>query len=309
MAIEKDVLDQLLAGRDPGELFAKDGLLDELKKALSERMLAAELDDQLENESAAGAFNRRNGSSKKTVLTGTSKVTLEVPRDRAGTFDPKLIAKYQRHFPDFDDKIISMYVRGMTVREICGHLGGSRTAGCPPRHGRSQTPSLRVLSALDLEAQIHSDGATWLDRQLLARDPVPVVQGGFGLAIEAALEHRRQHHFAHGDGHRDADGGVRYRRNLLATLERRELARTGGELAATHAVRFRMSAPGDTIRGTYREAVLLASGRYTLVENAQEFTLAPWRPVIERSLGREVVGLVTDGGISWQIGRSRGLGI
>lgn len=122
MAIDKDVLDQLLAGRDPQELFAKDGLLDELKKALSERMLSAELDDHLESEGAEGAINRRNGSSKKTMLTGTSKVTLDVPRDRAGTFDPKLIAKYQRRFPDFDDKIVSMYARGMTVREIRGHL-------------------------------------------------------------------------------------------------------------------------------------------------------------------------------------------
>ena len=122
MAIEKDVLDQLLAGRDPNELFAKDGLIDELKKALSERMLSAELDDHLESEEAAGAANRRNGSSKKTVLTGASKMTLDIPRDRAGTFDPKLIAKYQRRFPDFDAKIISMYARGMTVREIRGHL-------------------------------------------------------------------------------------------------------------------------------------------------------------------------------------------
>ena len=121
MAIDKDVLDQLLAGRDPQQLFAKDGLLDDLKKALSERMLSAELDDHLENEGAAGAINRRNGSSRKTMLTGTSKVTLDVPRDRSGTFDPNLITKYQRRFPDFDDKIISMYARGMTVREIRGH--------------------------------------------------------------------------------------------------------------------------------------------------------------------------------------------
>ncbi|HEX8312803.1 MAG TPA: IS256 family transposase [Chthoniobacteraceae bacterium] len=122
MAIDKEVLDQLLAGRAPEELFAKDGLLDELKKALSERMLSAELDDHLENQSAEGAVNRRNGSSKKTVLTSTSKLTLDIPRDRAGSFDPKLIAKYQRRFPDFDDKIISMYARGMSVRQIRGHL-------------------------------------------------------------------------------------------------------------------------------------------------------------------------------------------
>lgn len=122
MAIDKELLDQLLAGRDPQELFAKDGLIDELKKALSERMLAAELDDHLESEAESSVGNRRNGSSKKTMLTGSSKVTLDIPRDRSGTFDPKLIAKYQRRFPDFDTKIISMYARGMTVREIRGHL-------------------------------------------------------------------------------------------------------------------------------------------------------------------------------------------
>ncbi|GGN63217.1 hypothetical protein GCM10011349_47590 [Novosphingobium indicum] len=122
MAIDKDLLDQLLDGRDPQDLFAKDGLIDELKKALSERMLAAELDDHLESEAETRVGNRRNGSSKKTMLTGSSKVTLDIPRDRSGTFDPKLIAKYQRRFPDFDDKIISMYARGMTVREIRGHL-------------------------------------------------------------------------------------------------------------------------------------------------------------------------------------------
>lgn len=122
MAIDKDVLDLLLAGRDPRELFASGGLLDELKKALSERILSAELDDHLAQEELPERRNRRNGTSKKTVLTGSSQVTLDIPRDRAGTFDPKLIAKYQRRFPDFDDKIISMYARGMSVREIRGHL-------------------------------------------------------------------------------------------------------------------------------------------------------------------------------------------
>lgn len=123
MAIEKELLDRLLAGRDPNEVFSKDGLVDDLKKALSERILSAELDEHLEDERQTGALaNRRNGRSKKTVLTGTSKRSLDIPRDRSGTFDAKLIAKYQRRFPDFDDKIISMYARGMTVREIRGHL-------------------------------------------------------------------------------------------------------------------------------------------------------------------------------------------
>ena len=108
----------LLAGRDPKDVFNKDGLVDELKKALSERILNAEIDEHLDGDGGEAKGNHRNGYSKKSVLTGTSKMTLSVPRDRAGTLDPKLIAKYQRRFPDFDEKIISMYARGMTVREI-----------------------------------------------------------------------------------------------------------------------------------------------------------------------------------------------
>ncbi|SUS05775.1 transposase [Candidatus Defluviicoccus seviourii] len=114
------LLDQLLAGTDAKTAFDKDGLLDELKKALAERALNAEMDHHLETGEEDG--NRRNGYGKKTVLTGTGKVALEVPRDRLATFDPQLIAKYQRRFPGFDEKIVSMYARGMSTREIQGHL-------------------------------------------------------------------------------------------------------------------------------------------------------------------------------------------
>lgn len=93
MAIEKELLDQLLAGRDPKELFTKNGLLDDLKKALSERILNTELDEHLDGERIDGTFNRRNGTSKKTVLTGTSKVELSVPRDPLPKGDCSAITK------------------------------------------------------------------------------------------------------------------------------------------------------------------------------------------------------------------------
>ena len=86
MAIKKDTLDPFLSGRDPKEVFSKDGLFDELKKALAERVLNAELDDHLEGEAAAGKSNHRNGYSKKTGLTETSKIDIKVPRDREGSF-------------------------------------------------------------------------------------------------------------------------------------------------------------------------------------------------------------------------------
>ena len=121
LAIKKDALDQLRRPYTPAD-FNKDGLFDELKKALAERVLNAELDDLLESEAPAGQRNHRNGHSKKTVLTETAKLDIRIPRDREGTFDPKLIARYQRRFPGFDEKIVSMYARGMTTREIQGHL-------------------------------------------------------------------------------------------------------------------------------------------------------------------------------------------
>jgi putative transposase len=108
-----------LAGADPKTAFDPNGLLDELKKALAERALNAEMDHHLANEEAG---NSRNGYGKKTVTTDTGRIELEIPRDRQATFDPQLIAKYQRRFPGFDEKIVSMYARGMSVREIVGHL-------------------------------------------------------------------------------------------------------------------------------------------------------------------------------------------
>jgi putative transposase len=90
MAIKKDVLDQLLAGRDPKDVFAKDGLVDELKKGLAEWALKAAMGDHLEGEAAAGKSSRRNGYSKKTVLDETSKLGLRIPRDREGTFEPRV---------------------------------------------------------------------------------------------------------------------------------------------------------------------------------------------------------------------------
>jgi putative transposase len=113
------ILDQLLAGADPKTAFDPNGLLDELKKALAERALNAEMDHHLASEEGD---NRRNGYGRKTVVTDTGKIELEVPRDRQASFEPQLIAKYQRRFPGFDDKIISMYARGMSTREIVGHL-------------------------------------------------------------------------------------------------------------------------------------------------------------------------------------------
>ena len=120
--IPDELLDQLLAGRDPQAALGRDGLVDELKRALAERALNAEMDHHLDGEAAEGRANSRNGYGRKTLLTDSGKLPISVPRDRLATFDPQLIAKYRRRLPGFDDKIVSMYARGMSTREISKHL-------------------------------------------------------------------------------------------------------------------------------------------------------------------------------------------
>lgn len=119
-SIPDDLLDAFLAGTDAKTaLLETGGLLDSLKKALAERALNAEMDHHLGDEADG---NVRNGYGKKTVLTDHGKMEIAIPRDRFSSFDPQLIAKYQRRLPGFDDKIVSMYARGMSTREIMGHL-------------------------------------------------------------------------------------------------------------------------------------------------------------------------------------------
>ncbi|MCB9944553.1 MAG: IS256 family transposase [Geminicoccaceae bacterium] len=120
--LSDELVDQLMAGRDPSTMFDKGGLLDDLKRSIAERALNAEMDHHLAAEVADGGSNSRNGYGKKTVITDSGKLGIAVPRDRLSTFEPQLIAKYRRRLPGFDEKIISMYARGMTVREIRGHL-------------------------------------------------------------------------------------------------------------------------------------------------------------------------------------------
>ena len=101
-AFSAEMLDQLLDGQDPAKVLRSDGLIGDLKKALAERMLKAEMDVHLDSEAEQASGNHRNGSSQKTVLSDDGELVLSIPRDRHGRFDPALIAKYQRRFPGFD---------------------------------------------------------------------------------------------------------------------------------------------------------------------------------------------------------------
>jgi putative transposase len=127
MAIDLKLIDQLLADyKKPEDIIGENGLLKQLTKAILERALHAELTEHVgyEKHDPAGhhSGNSRNGTSKKNLKGDFGELELETPRDRNGSFEPQIVAKGQTRFTGFDDKIISMYSRGMTTREIEGHL-------------------------------------------------------------------------------------------------------------------------------------------------------------------------------------------
>lgn len=127
MEIDKEVLDKLLANyQKPEDIVGENGLLKQLTKALVERAMEAELTTHLGYEkhdpAGYGRGNSRNGASKKKLKGDFGEIDLAVPRDRNASFEPQIVPKGQTRFTGFDDKILSMYARGMTTRDIQGHL-------------------------------------------------------------------------------------------------------------------------------------------------------------------------------------------
>ncbi|MCO8028461.1 DUF3363 domain-containing protein [Brevundimonas diminuta] len=175
--------------------------------------------------------------------------------------------------------------------------------------GRDRQASVRVLSPVDLQRQIGSDGATWLDRRLIHAETADLAATGFGQQVRKALNQRREHHIEQGDASRARDGRIFYRRSLLATLREREVARVGAEMAESKGLPFRAATDGENVSGKFTGTVQLSSGKFAVVEQSHEFTLVPWRPVIDRQLGREVMGVVQGGSVSWQLGRRQDLSL
>lgn len=175
--------------------------------------------------------------------------------------------------------------------------------------GGNRQANIRILATARLEQQIGADGATWLDRRLVSAETSDLAPAGFGREVRDAMDHRRDHHIERGDAARKPNGGIAYRRNLLAKLREREIARIGGELAATKGLPFRAAADGETVSGKFTGTVQLSSGKFAMVEQSHEFTLVPWRLVVDRQLGKEVSGIVQGGSVSWQLGRRRALGL
>ena len=168
--------------------------------------------------------------------------------------------------------------------------------------------AVQVLTTLDLEAQIGSDGATWLDRELTSASATPLVATGFGAEVRAALIRRTEVLISQGHAWRSREESVLVSKDLVARLERQEVVRVGKEMESRTRVPFHLPEEDGHIRGVFTGTAQLASGKFA-VEGPYEFALVPWRPVMVRYRGREIGGIVRGGGVSWNFTRQRGLGI
>jgi len=171
-----------------------------------------------------------------------------------------------------------------------------------------QRIALAVRSDLNLDQQVQARGATWLDRRLVAREPVDLSRAGFGGEVRAALDRRIDTLAEQGLARRDGNK-VTLGRSLIATLRDRELDSVGRRLVSETGLAYLPAEAGDSVAGVYSRRLSLSSGRFAMIDNGLGFQLVPWLPSLERELGRQVSGIAGPGGVDWNFGRKRELSL
>jgi hypothetical protein len=152
-----------------------------------------------------------------------------------------------------------------------------------------------ILSALRLEEMANHNGITWLDDDPTVSQPGRAGRG-FGAELTEALRQRQQWL---------VEQGLAEQPDMLEKLRARELQRIARQVSRELGLEYVEVTPGNPIEGVYRRPVQVGSARMALIENSREFTLVPWRPVLERRIGREVSGVMRGGDVSWTFGRER----
>ena len=268
------------------ELGERNDLIKRIHRSLGERGLErAPTSFVLTAEASSGVIGRLVARGLDDELAGTAYAVVDGIDGRA----------HHVRLPDLDAAGDSDPGSIVELRRYQDSRGRQRLA-------------LAVRSDLPLEAQVKANGATWLDRQLLARGN-PVSEDGFGHEVRAALEARTEYLVSEGFARRQGQRVI-FVRDLLDTLRRRELSTAGVRQSMEMGRPYRAAVEGENITGSYRQRLSLASGRFAIIDDGLGFTLVPWTPSLERHLGKHVTGkLAPAGRVEWDLSRKRGLGI
>ncbi len=248
-------------------------------------------------------------------IRDADRVVAEVAGANGGRYD---VDAHLRHDPTATAAFAEAHVRRLeAIRRLTGgvtreedgtwviadeHLG--RAAAYEAVRAKDRPVSVETLSPQPIERLVGAEAATWLDREAVAADPIPLRDAGFGHDVREAQAQRRQWLITQQLAV-EADGQINYRPDLIETLRRRELLRVGAQLSSDMGMPFVETSPGARVDGIYRRHVDTFGGRYALIEKSREFTLVPWRPVLERQQGKWVSGIARGSGISWSFRRGR----
>ena len=251
----------------------------------------------------------------RPTIRAADRTIAEVAAANNGSYD---IDTHLRHDPAASETFAETHIRrleamrrggGSVTRDPSGrwaiapdHL--DRVTAWETRKLRDRPVGVDILSAQPLDKLPSVEAATWLDREAVAPVPTILRDAGFGHDVREAQTRRRQWLIAQGFAE-ETDWGTTYRAGMIAALQRRELLRVAGQLADELKLSFVEAQRGTPINGVFRRPVDLVSGRYALIEKSREFTLVPWRPVLDPHIGKPVSGLMRGDGISWAIGRGR----
>ena len=253
---------------------------------------------------------------RRPTVREVDRTIVAIAATNSGHYD---IEAHLRHDPAATEAFVEAHVRrleamrrkgGLVEREPSGrwtiavdHL--ERVEAYEAARLRDQPVSVTVLSPCPLEHLIEAEAATWIDRELVSDTPEPLRAAGFGQEVRNAQTQRRQWLVAQGFAEETGEGTT-FPGSMIPALQRRELLRMAAQFGNELKLPFTELSNGDHIEGICRRSVDLVSGRFALIERARDFTLVPWRPVLERYLGKPVSGLMRGEGINWSIGRGRG---
>jgi Protein of unknown function (DUF3363) len=163
-------------------------------------------------------------------------------------------------------------------------------------------------SELSLDQQVRANTPTWLDRQLVGRNPQPLANSGFGQDVGEALNQRSEQLVERGLA-RQQGQRIIFIRDLLDTLKQSEVERAIQSIVGQTGLEHQPAKPGEIVSGLYRQRIDLAAGRFAMLDAGTGFELVPWKPELEPFLGKQLNGVaVPGGGIEWELGRGRGIG-
>jgi type IV secretory pathway VirD2 relaxase len=255
-------------------------------------------------------------SPRSGGVRASDRTIVEVAAANRGTYD---VESHLAHDRSASEDFATSHVRRLeAMRRVMGNVernaDGSwtivpdhldRVAAYEARLARDRPVAVAILSSQSLEHQAGFDGATWLDTELTSASSTHARDAGFGREVNAALRQRQNWLLDQGLAE-EKSGGVTFPTGMIANLQRRELLRVAGQLSRELGLSFAETDNGGRVEGILKRPVDLARGRFALIQKSREFTLVPWRSVLEKQIGKQVSGVMRGDGISWTIGRGRG---